>query len=162
MKRTHVRRLFWGLAILLPIQYALVGLVQLQGGHEPWPLLVMPGFKATWQADSPLLSRRVTFVVHQADGTMQPLPADAVLASLPYSHHRAMLEAFFQPASLSGTPETERIRRPDAIRWLWNRMQALTGDTPVQVDIVWEQLRFTPHTGTLQVFPLDTLTIRQP
>ncbi|WP_243665171.1 hypothetical protein [Rhodothermus marinus] len=48
MNRTRIRRLFQALAVLLPLQYALVGLVQLGGGREPWPLLVMPGFKATW------------------------------------------------------------------------------------------------------------------
>ncbi|WP_243665172.1 hypothetical protein [Rhodothermus marinus] len=110
----------------------------------------------------PLLSQRVTFVLHRPDGSIRHLPADTVLAELPYSHHRAMLEAFFRPASLSGTPETERIRRPDARRWLWDRLQTLTGSTPVQVDIVWEALRIDPKTGALQAQPLDTLTLQRP
>ncbi|MDQ7039556.1 MAG: hypothetical protein Q9M35_01265 [Rhodothermus sp.] len=162
MSRLHIRRLFWVLAVLLPLQYALVGLVQLQGGAEPWPLLVMPGFKATWHEGMPLLAHQVTFVVHQPEGTIQRLPADAVLARLPYSHHRAMLEAFFRPASLSGLPTTERIRQRDATRWLWNRLQTLTGSAPARVDIVWAQLRIIPDTDSLQVLPLDTLTLQQP
>ena len=162
MSRPHIRRLFWMLAVLLPLQYALVGLVQLQGGSEPWPLLVMPGFKATWHEGRPLLASQVTFVVYHSDGTMQHLPADVVLARLPYSHQRAMLEAFFRPASLSGTPTTERIRQPEATRWLWNRLQTLTGSTPTRVDIVWAQLRIIPDADSLQVLPLDTLALQQP
>ncbi len=161
MNRVRVRRLFWTLAVLLPLQYALVGLVQL-GGREPWPLVVMPGFKATWHEGMPLLSQRVTFAIHRPDSTIQHLPADTVLAGLPYSHHRAMLEAFFRPASLSGTPETERIRHPDAGHWLWKRLQALTGSSPMRVDIVWEALRIDPKTGILQTQPLDTLTLQRP
>lgn len=162
MNCIRIRRLFQVLAVLLPLQYALVGLVQLGGGREPWPLLVMPGFKATWHEGMPLLSQRVTFAIQQSDGTIRPLPADTVLAVLPYSHHRAMLEHFFRPASLSGTPETERIRQPEARRWLWNRLQALTGSTPVRVDIVWEALRIDPKTDALQAQPLDTLTLQRP
>ena len=162
MNRTRIRRLFQALAVLLPLQYALVGLVQLGGGREPWPLLVMPGFKATWHEGMPLLSQRVTFAVRRPDGSIRHLPADTVLAVLPYSHHRAMLEHFFRPASLSGTPETERIRHPDARRWLWDRLRTLMGSAPVQVDIVWEALRIDPKTGALQAQPLDTLTLQRP
>ncbi len=159
-RRTRIRRLFWALILVLPLQYALVGLVQLGGGREPWPALIMPGFKATWQEGMPLLAQRVTLVIHQPNGAIRHLPADMVLATLPYSHHRAMLEAFFQPASLSGTPETERIRHPDARRWLWNRLQTLTGSPPTKMDIVWETLRIDPETGALQVQPRDTLTLQ--
>lgn len=162
MNRTRIRRLMLILTILLPLQYALVGLVQLSGGSEPWPLLVMPGFKATWHEGRPLLAQRVTFVVYQPDGTAQHLPSDTVLALLPYSHHRAMLEAFFRPASLSGTPATERIRHPDATRWLWDRIQTLTRSVPARVDIVWAQLRLMPGADTLTVTPLDTLTLYRP
>jgi hypothetical protein len=51
-----IRRLFLGLLILLPLQYAIAGLVQFLSGREPWPALVMPGFKATWDGHAPLLA----------------------------------------------------------------------------------------------------------
>lgn len=162
MNRSRIRSVFWVLIVLLPLQYALVGLVQLRGGSEPWPLLVMPGFKATWHEGKPLLAHRVTFVVHYAGGSIQSVPADSVLAFMPYSHHQAMLDAFFRPASLSGTPATERIRHPEATRWLWSRLQQLTGKIPARVDIVWEQLQIMSGTGLLLVQPLDTLRVQQP
>jgi len=155
-----IRRLLLGLLILLPLQYAIAGLVQFLSGREPWPVLVMPGFKATWDGHAPLLAPKVTFIAHYADGTSKRLSADTVLAPLPYSHHQAMLAAFFQPASLSGTPATERVRNPDASSWLQSRLQALTGATPVRVDIVWEEIRYKPNAfPTLQSSPLDTLSL---
>lgn len=158
-----VRRLLFGVLIFLPLQYGTVGLVQLVTGREPWPALVMPGFKATWDGRAPLLASKVSFVAYDANGTSEHLPADLVLAQLPYSHHQAVLEAFFQPASLSGTPATERVHQPDAAAWLRNRLLALTGTVPVRVDIVWEAVRYTPDAlPMLQTFPLDTLSLFWP
>ncbi len=163
MHPSIVRRLLFGVLIFLPLQYGTVGLVQLITGREPWPALVMPGFKATWDGRMPLLAPQVHFVVYDADGASKHLPADLVLSQLPYSHHLAILEACFQPASLSGTPATERVRYPDAATWLRNRLQALTGAVPVRVDIVWEEVRYNPNAfPMLQTFPLDTLSLLWP
>jgi len=162
MRKKSVRRLFLACFVLLPLQYALVGVVGLHTGGEPWPALVLPAFQApdTDEAGA-LLETQPVLAATFADGEKTRVPVEALLAGLPASHHGAFFAEQCRPAALSGTPTTERCRHPAARRWLRERLAArYPGEAaPRRLDIVWVQLRHAPGASAPRRTALDTLSL---
>ncbi len=158
MSRLAVRRLFVAVLILLPLQYALVGVVGLRWS-EPWPALVMPGFQRVYTPDA-LREQAARFEVTYADGHRLSLTAAAMLHALPRSHHGGVLNRQFRPAGLSGTPATERAR--EGRDWLIRQVQPYHPEAdPIRLDVIWEEVRFhpLPDAPVVERHPLDTLSI---
>lgn len=160
------RRLFIFVLVLLPVQYALVGIID-QYGSEPWPALVLPAFQSTGDRDGSVSTSHVTLKATFDDDSRRRVPMAALLADLPSSQHLGFLRTQCRPASLSGTARTERCRHPEAAAWLRDRLAVLHPDRrPHRLDIVWNQLRYAPAAdpddagSTVRTTPLDTLTIR--
>lgn len=162
MPRRRIRQLFLVLFTLLPLQYALVGLVGPRHG-EPWPALVMPGFKRVWDGEGAITTRHVSLEAYFRDGSHAALPVPAFLNALPRSHHRAFLERQCRPALLSGSPVTERCLEPAALRWVQERLRALYPDRhPAALHVVWSTLAYRPGAPpgvAASVQPLDTLVL---
>lgn len=158
LPRPAVRRLFIAVLILLPVQYVLVGIIGLYRS-EPWPALVMPGFQRVYAPDA-IREPTVRFEATFADGYRLALQPTDLLEALPRSHHGAVLTAHFRPASLSGSPATERART--AAAWLRHRLHSHYPDArPVRLDVIWEEILYLPNDGSPIVAhdALDTLTI---
>lgn len=160
MSRANVRRLFIGVLVLLPAQYALVGVVG-AWKSEPWPALIMPAFQASdLDADGALTDVKPELTATFASGERVAVPVRGLLQALPPSHHPAFLAKQCRPAALSGTAATEQCRRPAVRRWLQERVASqFLGRTVRRLDVTWTRLRYTPGTATLRTMPLDTLTL---
>lgn len=165
MSSRSVRWLFIGVLVLLPAQYALVGVI----GHyhsEPWPALVLPAFQTTWEQGQPIRVERIVLEVTFEEGGQSSIPVESLLAPLPHSQHRGFFRAQCQPARLSGTPRTERCLHPDAASWLRQQTAGLfPGRSPTRLDVIWNHLTYmptrrltAPH-AAVSTTPLDTLTI---
>lgn len=78
MNKKSIRRLFIGVMIFLPLQYAAVGIVGLLDA-EPWPAFVFPGFKSVHVFEDAFEIEQKIFELvsenEQAD-TLQQTPAE--------------------------------------------------------------------------------------
>lgn len=148
--------------LFLCVQYAIVGIV---GWHasEPWPAVVLPGFKSVYEEDGVVTVQAPRFIAHLSEGDTAFVPTSVVLAPLPRSHHASFLRAQCRPASLSGTARTEACRHPEGAAWLVERVQAHVRDRLVaRVDIVWERVEIRRGGGRGIIThrtPLNTLTV---
>ena len=160
--RSFTQRIRAFALLVLCVQYAIVGIV---GWHasEPWPAVVLPGFKSVYEEEGVVTVQVPRFVAHLSDGDTTSVPTSAVLALLPRSHHTSFLRAQCHPASLSGATRTEVCQHPDGATWLADRVQAHVLDRPVaRIDIVWEriEIRRGDRRGiSTHRTPLDTLTV---
>lgn len=160
MSRVSVRSLFMAALIILPLQYALVGLSGNLYGREQWPAVVLPGFKNVWDGHEAIEVTDVELTVRFADGGTAPLTVPALLADLPRSHHGAFFRTQCQPAVLSGTSDTERCRTADGRAWILRRLAALyPGQTPAALDVVWVRLTYAPTHPVAHATPLNTLSL---
>ncbi len=163
MKRSSVRRLFVVVLVALPVQYALVGVVGLRES-EPWPAVVMPGFKSVYDGQDTLAvpgyQLEVVFADPSADGpAREAVPVGRLLAPLPASHYPAFLSHQCRPARRSGTAATERCRRPAARRWFAQRLDALYPERDARrLDVIWGRYYRTPGAPT-RYAPRDTLSL---
>lgn len=162
VSRRPTRPLFLVLFVLLPLQYALVGLIGLHRG-EPWPALVMPGFKRVWNGEGAITTQHVSLEAYFCDGSRAGVSVLAFLSALPRSHHRAFLERQCRPASLSGSSATERCLEPAGLHWVQERLRVLYPDRhPTALHVIWSTLAYHPgappgEAATTQ--PLDTLVL---
>lgn len=162
MSRSLVRRIVVGVALLLVVQYGLVGLIGVVAS-EPWPAVVLPAFKAVYSASDAVEVVQPSVEVVRGDGSRTRLDVATFLAMLPRSHHDAFFRTVCRPASISGTDATERCQTPDGARWFVQRAATLAHETDVQaVDVVWSRLRYAPSTGLQTALPVDTLRVVPP
>ena len=172
MKRSSVRALFGGVFVFLVVQYTLVGVVGYYYS-EPWPAVVMPGFQDVWDGRGTVTVSKARLEAVFAGGARADVPVQRLLANLPRTHHPAFLRRQCRPARLSGTPATERCRRPGAARWAARRLHALFPQRrPRRLDVIWTRLTFhteQPQPGQqarsasrVRSTPLDTLSIALP
>jgi hypothetical protein len=141
------------------VQYGLVGLVGTYAS-EPWPAVVLPGFKSVYETEGEIAVEQAAFQVVFVDGGRAAIAPAQMLAPLPRSHHPSFLRAQCRPASLSGTGRTERCRHPDARRWFLARAGTLFPSRAIrEVHVTWERLEIGPR-GTVhrRVF-LDALRL---
>jgi len=163
MSRSFTQRIRVFALLVLCVQYAVVGIV---GWHasEPWPAVVLPGFKSVYEEEGVVTIQAPRFVAHFPDGDTATVQTSAVLAPLPRSHHASFLRAQCRPSSLSGTTRTEVCQHPEGASWLVDRVQAHVPDRLVAgVEIVWERVEMRRGAGrgvTTHRTPLDTLTVR--
>ena len=163
MNLRTVRHLFVFTLILLPIQYALVGVVGHTYGAEPWPALVLPAFQSVWDREGPVSVDRVALEVTFSEGERTAVPIEAFLADLPRSQHLGFFRSQCAPASISGTTDTERCLHPAAVRWVAARLDTLFPDrSPRGLDVIWNRLTYLPsrEAAATQSTPVDTLTLR--
>lgn len=160
-----VRRLFIAVLVVLPIQYALVGVVG-EPHREPWPTLVLPAFQTTWDRGESIQIEQVALEVVLEEGGRVSVPVESLFANLPRSQHRGFFRAQCQPAPLSGTPRTERCLQPGAAAWMHQRMTALFPDQSFsRLDVIWNRLTYTPTPPAttphlaVETTPLDTLSV---
>ncbi|MEX0747635.1 MAG: hypothetical protein WD275_06510 [Rhodothermales bacterium] len=162
MEQESIRRLFLVVLALLPIQFGLVGLLG-AGMGEPWPAVVLPGFKSVWQEGEKISIPRAAFNVRFASGEVGKVDPAQVLAGLPASHHLAVMRRQFTPASMSGSTRTETGALPESRRWLANRLADLfPGRDIVGADVVWNFVEYRRLEGALRETPIDTLSIDLP
>jgi hypothetical protein len=159
MSPRRVRVLFGAVGLGLILQYAAVGLFGLYG-TEPWPAVVLPGFKTVYNdGDAILVERPVIYTVF-ANGERVPVPPSRFLSPLPRSHHPSFLRAQCRPAVLSGTQDTERCRMPDGRRWMFDRAAAVFPTRSIrEVTVRWEQLQLDVSSGQRSIHPLDSLSL---
>jgi len=162
MSKSFTQRIRAFALFVLCVQYAIVGIVGWYAS-EPWPAVVLPGFKSVYEEEGVVTVQAPRFVAHLSDGDTTSVPTSAVLALLPRSHHTSFLRAQCRPASLSGTTRTEVCRHPDGASWLADRVQAHVPDRLVAgVEVVWERVEMRRRAGrgvTTHRTPLDTLTV---
>lgn len=158
MTSKSIRRLFVAVLIFLPAQYGLVGLLGDFHYGEPWPAVVLPGFKTVYATSGDIEVDHTTFEVLFANGeTVSVSPSD-VLAPLPRSHHVTFLNEQCRPARLSGSYRTERCLAPAGVGWFVSRAASLFPQRSVRrVDVIWSRLRVDPPMSTPTFMPLDTL-----
>jgi hypothetical protein len=162
MERKSIRFLFLIVFALLPIQYGLVGLLGAHWG-EPWPAVVLPGFKSIWQDGEKFAMPRTAFNVRFASGEAETVDPALVLAGLPASHHLAVMRRQFTPASMSGTKDTETGALLESRRWLAGRLAELfPGREAVGADVIWRSMEYSRAEGATRDISLDTLLIDLP
>ena len=159
MNRRAIRYTFLLLFVLLPLQYAVVGLAGLKG-TEPWPALVLPGFQNVWDEGSRISMPVVDFRIHFADGATEAAAPSAVFSAIPASHHLAIMRRQFCPSSISGSEATERGRLPETTAWLAGRIAELfPGRQAQRVDVEWGRLELRRGESSPATIPVDTLKI---
>lgn len=150
--RRRVRRLVIGLLVLLPLQYAVVGLVGVRDA-EPWPALVLPGFKRVMDDGQRHTVRHVACHVRFEDGTATDVPAATLLDALPRSYHAA----FFRTYAAPGTDPP-----PALVAWLRDQLDGLYPDrTATQLGLIWEELvyEFARDEGHARATAVDSLVL---
>jgi len=160
VSKDNVRRLFIAVLAILPLQYGLVGLTGLLGWMEPWPAVVLPGFKGVADRLEHFELQQAVLEAYFTDSTTTYVPVNDLFESIPSSHHLGVLRRQFRPASMSGTSETEQALHPEIRSWLSDRLARLYPErTTERLDVVWFQIRFSP-TGVLSdATPIDTLRL---
>ena len=162
MSRSTIRRVFVGAFLVLVIQYGLVGLVGVHSS-EPWPTVVLPGFKTVYGTEDTIHIDRPQLDVAFEDGGRASASTAQFLSPIPRSHHPSFLEAQCRPSSISATDRTEQCRAPEGQRWFLHQADQLFAPRSVAaVDIVWSHLRFVPDRQTVHHTPIDTLRLTAP
>jgi len=161
MTRAQVRQLFGAAALFLVLQYGLVGVIGLIAS-EPWPAVVLPGFKSVYATTGAITVEKPAIEVVFRDGNRTTVETPRFLAPMPRSHQTTFLQKQCRPASLSGTPATERCRSESGRQWFLQRASHLFPNRPIRhVTVLWERLRFDPETGNATRTPLDTILLSE-
>jgi hypothetical protein len=160
MSETSVRRLFVAVFLGLILQYGLVGIVGAIAS-EPWPAIVLPGFKSVYDNGEEFIFDEPEIQVVFEDQSASPVRAPTFLREMPGSHHAVFLSQQCRPASMSGTDDTERCLREGNRAWFLSRAREIFPERSVQgVRVVWSKMRFDPATDAQpRRTPLDTLRI---
>jgi len=161
MTRAQVRQLFGAVALFLILQYGLVGVIGLIAS-EPWPAVVLPGFKSVYATTEAITVETPAIEVVFRDGSRTTVETPRFLAPMPRSHQTTFLQKQCRPASLSGTPATERCRSEFGRQWFLQRAFHLFPNRPIRhVTVQWQDLRFDPETGSTTRTPLDTILLSE-
>lgn len=162
MTRSTIRAIFYATALGLIVQYAMVGLLGAQYDSEPWPAIVLPGFKTVYGTSDTLTIRQVEVTVYFDNGQSSVSPP-AFLAMMPRSHSTAFFRAQCAPSDDTTPSGVPPCQMPDGQRWFVERAQALFPEHPVRgVDVVWSYLHFVPADHSTSRTPIDTLQIYSP
>ncbi|PEN12316.1 hypothetical protein CRI94_14945 [Longibacter salinarum] len=160
MTKATVQRLFVFIFAGLIAQYALVGVMGTVAS-EPWPAVVLPGFKSVYDNGDEIVFDKASIQIRFTDGGSAIVRTPMFLHEMPGSHHAVFLSRQCRPASLSGTRATERCMRDEKRQWFVSRAHTFFPDRSVKsVDIVWSRLRFAPNVDAEpRHTPLDTLRL---
>lgn len=160
MTATGTRRLFTIALVGLVLQYVAVGVADLAGRTEPWPAIVMPGFKGVWDAQTQFDVPEASLYVSFADGSTEQAYVGEVFQPIPASHHLGILRRQFMPSRMSGTERTEQGRHPATRPWLTARLEDIFDDRrSEQMDVVWYRTHYSPRGEFLGRTAVDTLRI---
>lgn len=159
MSPESARTLFLVAAGVLLLQYGIIGLLSL-GAGEPWPAVIQPGFKNVWDGNDTVRIPRAELEVTTASGRTLPVPLEQLFDGIPTSHHLGLLRAQFQPASISGTTNTERALSPDTRVWLRQQVDRLFPDEQASLMLaVWREMLFDRASQESTTRVIDTLVI---
>lgn len=160
MSETGIRRLFVAVFLGLIVQYGLVGIVGAIAS-EPWPAVVLPGFKSVYDNGEEFVFDEPEIQVVFADQSASPVRAPTFLREMPGSHHAVFLSQQCRPESMSGTEDTERCLWSGNRAWFLSRAREIFPERSVRaVRVVWSNMRFDPATDAQpRRTPLDTLHI---
>jgi hypothetical protein len=161
MTRAQVRQLFGAAALFLVLQYGLVGVIGLIAS-EPWPAVVLPGFKSVYATTDAVTVEKAAIEVVFRGGNRTAVETPRFLAPMPRSHQASFLQKQCRPASLSGTRATERCRSESGRQWFLQRASHLFPNRSVRhVNVQWQRLRFDPETGRTTRIPRATILLSE-
>jgi len=139
MNKKTIRKLFIGVMIFLPLQYAMVGIVGFYDA-EPWPAFVFPGFKSVPVTDYAFETEQKVFVLVPEDDQSDSLkksPAE-LFPEIPISQLSGFMRQNF-------SDETDfTLLSPEGKNWLLKSAE-LAADTDlkeVSLITVYEYRRF--------------------
>lgn len=115
MNKKTIRRLFIGVMIFLPLQYAMVGIVGLYDA-EPWPAFVFPGFKSVPVIDDAFETEQKVFELVPADekaDTLKKSPAE-LFPDIPVSQLSGFMRQNFSD---------DTVISPEGRKWLLERAE---------------------------------------
>ena len=158
MNRAHVRKVFLVVFGALLLQYGLVGYGTATDVGEPWPAVVLPGFKNVWDSSTTIGIPSAEFEVRFADGTVSSMLPAQVFSSIPASHHLGIMRTHFAGA---GGATAARISAEKAA-WLRGRVEEIFGKPASRVEVIWSELRLEPGSRTPGRVAVDTLVIDLP
>jgi len=96
LNKKTVRNIFLFIAVLLPLQYAFVGILGPFYG-EPWPAFVLPGFKKIYHNEDLIKLNDVTFIVESETNTGEfiqyRVPKDSLFQEIPRSQRGGFIES---------------------------------------------------------------------
>lgn len=153
VERRRVRRLGVALLLLLPLHWLGAQWLIAQGA-EPWPIISLPGFGSTTDAD-PIVVERPVFVAADARCHVQRVDIDRVLAGLPGSLRQGVMRTHFRPrpdGSYSGA-------RPSSAAWLRGRVGAVIGGAPAYLAVQWERVELSAGGEELRRSPVRTVVV---
>lgn len=141
--RQYVKRGFLVFIVLLIVHYTYAGWA---GSHygEPWPALLMPGFKDVYAVDQVIILKTPQFHVHFSDSgdTVASLPVDKLLEGLQFSQHAGFLRAHFND------PEFSQEQR----RWIKQRVTRLYPDRSAKmITLEWIRQTYRPIQDTVRM-----------
>lgn len=146
MRKKRIRRLFIVVMIILPLQYAVVGIVGYVDA-EPWPAFVFPGFKSVPVADGAFTTEQKVFEIApdaERGDPIQIAPGD-LFPAIPVSQLSGFLRENF-----SANRDFESLT-PEASRWLLNQAEGIVSLDVKKISLltVLEYRRFNNGTMSL-------------
>lgn len=126
-KERRIRILFTTVLILLPLQYAWVGVMGVIQS-EPWPALVFPGFKSVYSDGERFFVTKTDIVVAGQDHEEVLHPAE-LLSELPLSQLPGFMRTHF-----GSQLKVESLSREQR-EWLRQRAEITTGFKPETISI---------------------------
>jgi hypothetical protein len=131
MTKKGIRRLFIGVMIFLPLQYAVVGIVGFYDA-EPWPAFVFPGFKSVPVMNGAFETEQKVFELVSDDDLsdkLQVTPAE-LFTDIPVSQLSGFLRENF-PSDRDYTSLS-----PEARQWMLNRADEIVSFNVEKISLV--------------------------
>lgn len=130
MKKNRIRKLFIGLLIYLPLQYAVVGIVGYYDA-EPWPAFVFPGFKSVYVYDDGFEITRTIFDVETLHRQRShDMPPQELFPDIPLSQIPGFVRTHFSDE------ETVHNISEEGKTWLKSKAEEIAGFTPNAMHII--------------------------
>ena len=137
MRRNTVKKIFIGFLILLPLQYAVIGIVGVIQS-EPWPAFVLPAFKSVFSSRDHIAVNHARFFVENKknDARTEILPG-VLFKGIKRSQLAGFLRTHFADSQqVSALDEEARL-------WLKGRLsQYYPSLEPDALHIQWSKERF--------------------
>lgn len=151
LNKKTVKRIFLAMALMLPLQYAFVGILGPVYG-EPWPALVLPGLKKIYHSEDLIKLDDVTFIVECETDTGESIqyriPKDSLFQDIPRSQLVRFIESHLrseeQVQSLGG----------EGKNWLENRIGVLyPSKRASKLRIIWKESTY--RLGGVQILEVN-------
>lgn len=141
-ERRRIRTLFTALLVLLPLQYAWVG-VEGVLRSEPWPALVFPGFKNVYSDGDRFYVNSYHFTLSSGDELIT-VGSPVLFPELPLSQQPGFMRTHF------GTPEKAEALTEDQREWLYLAAEKIAGIRPDAITLSQSRAWFSRPSPTLE------------